>query len=123
MLDAGEEDKRDSVLVLLELIMVREETDATQVHMQERLAEEKTAGEVCWERNKLGRLAKQTGKVSKRWREPKHSSTGERRKDVTHSYSGILPSCKDMKCMTEPQNFMLRERSQMRVTQCTVLFI
>ena len=74
--------------------MVREETDTTQVHMQERLAEEKTAGEVCWERNKLGRLAKQTGKVSKRWREPKQSSAGEHRKDVIHSYSGILPSCR-----------------------------
>lgn len=93
-LDAGEEDKRDSVLVLLGLIMVREGTDATEVHMQERLAEEKPAGEVCWERNKLGRLAKQTGKVSKRWRQHKHPSTGERRKDVIHSYSGILPSCK-----------------------------
>lgn len=92
-LDAGEEDKRDSVLVLLELIMVHEETDATQVHMQERLAE-KPAGEVCWERNKLGRLAEQTGKVSKRWRQPKHPSTGERRKDVIHSHSGTLPSCK-----------------------------
>ena len=56
-LDAGKEDQRDSVLVLPELIMVHEETDAMQVHMQERLAEERTSGEMSRERNKLGRLA------------------------------------------------------------------
>lgn len=56
-LDAGKEGQRDSVLVLLELIMVHKETDAMQVHTRERLAEERTAGEMSWERNKLGRLA------------------------------------------------------------------
>ena len=93
-LDAGKEDQRDSVLVLPELIMVHEETDTMQIHMQERLAGERTAGEMSWERNKLSRLAEQTGKVSKRWRQPKHPSAGERRKDEVHSHSGILPSCK-----------------------------
>lgn len=37
--------------------MVHKETDAMQVHTRERLAEERTAGEMSWERNKLGRLA------------------------------------------------------------------
>ena len=64
-LDAGKEDQRDSVLVLPELIMVHEETDAMQIHMQERLAGERTAGEMSWERNKLSRLAEQTGKYPK----------------------------------------------------------
>lgn len=45
MLDAGDEaeDKTGPVRVTLELIL-HGETDATEVHMQERLAEEETAG-------------------------------------------------------------------------------